>query len=226
MNSGYGADSNPVARRRLLLKRNRGLLEEKDYQELSLSQGFKERHEKKSKLMGWLSSSSDAPTIPKTFNAEGREVVEHPIKSKIQGLVSKGHGEMEGYGKKLHEKLEEFEKEFAEQVTYIPLSFFIHVSDNTAAPRQDAAKSPAKARAPSPYLSPSVPVPASSPGRTARAHPISPLFPPPASEPAAKTGDKEPPKPQGGGGWGSFFGLGKSDEKEGDVIGEVEKAVR
>lgn len=107
------------ARRRLLLKRNRGLLEEKDYQELSLSQGFKERHEKKSKLMGW--SSSDAPTIPKTFNTEGREVVEHPIKSKIQGLVSKGHDEMEGYGKKLHEKLEEFEKEFAEQVIGILL---------------------------------------------------------------------------------------------------------
>jgi hypothetical protein len=88
---------------------------------LSLSQGFKERHEKKSKFMGLLSSSSDAPGIPKTFNTKEREVEEHPIKSKIQGLVSKGHGEMEGYGKKLHEKLEEFEKEFAEQVSTIQL---------------------------------------------------------------------------------------------------------
>jgi hypothetical protein len=73
--------------------------------------------------MGLLSSSSDSPPIPKTFNVEGREAVEHPIKSKVQNLVSKGHGEMEGYGKKLHEKLEEFEKEFAEQVTGISSSF-------------------------------------------------------------------------------------------------------
>ena len=65
-----------------------------------------------------------------------------------------------------------------------------------------------------------------SPGRTARAHPISPLVLPPASEPVAKKDDKEPPKPQSGGGWGSFFGLGKSEEKDGDVVGEVEKAVR
>jgi hypothetical protein len=72
--------------------------------------------------MGWLSSSSDAPTIPKTLNVEGKEVAEHPIKSKIQSLVSKGHGEMEGYGKKLHEKLEAFEKEFAEQVISLLLS--------------------------------------------------------------------------------------------------------
>jgi hypothetical protein len=69
-------------------------------------------------------------------------------------------------------------------------------------------------------------VPASFPGRAARAHPTSPLIPPPAPEAAAKKGDKEPPKSQSGGGWGSFFGLGKSEEKEGDVVGDVEKALR
>jgi len=89
---------------------------------MSLSQGFKERLERKSKHLGLSSSPDSVFPVPKTFNTEGREVVDHPVKAKVLTMVAKGHSDMEGYGKRLHDKLEQFEREFSEQVRVFLLS--------------------------------------------------------------------------------------------------------
>ncbi|CAG7852855.1 SubName: Full=Uncharacterized protein {ECO:0000313/EMBL:CCA72933.1} [Serendipita indica DSM 11827] len=79
-----------LARRRLLLQRNRGLLEEEDFEKMSLAQGAKERQEKRSKLATLLSDDET-------------------------GYVKKGgatNDHMQLYRAKLKERLESFERDF------------------------------------------------------------------------------------------------------------------
>ena len=77
------------------------------------------------------------------------------MKARVQELVSKGHGEMEGYGRKLHEKLDAFEKEFSEQD---PAKTSTGAARRTASPYLSgsapvtAEKKPARSPTPLPFV--------------------------------------------------------------------------
>ncbi|PVF95673.1 hypothetical protein CPB86DRAFT_763557 [Serendipita vermifera] len=100
-----------IANRRLLLKRNRGLLEDKDIEEMELSQTWKERHEKKLASLNLPADSEGLIKAPKA----ARPHEDSPMKAKVKDMIAAGDSEMENYGKKLHEKLAQFEKEFEGQ---------------------------------------------------------------------------------------------------------------
>lgn len=106
-----------AAHRRVLLRRNRGLLEQKDFDEMNVGSAYKDQHEKKAKLMAAL-EKGDSAVKPIHSDSKGlKERAEESDMAKKVKELAKGGADMDVYGKKLNERLEAFEKEFEKQVS-------------------------------------------------------------------------------------------------------------
>jgi hypothetical protein len=98
---------------------------------MELSQTWKERHEKKLASLNLPADSEGLIRSPK----QTKSPEDSPMKAKVKEMIASGDSEMENYGRKLHAKLAQFEKEFESQVRNFIISIYYYANTRIGTPQ-------------------------------------------------------------------------------------------